>query len=125
MAGAGFLRFNPKYFTLILLSILGQHFILLSFLPFQLKDLMTNIFFLGSAVVINVVIQFIIFELSEKISMLEGFLPICASCKKVRDDKGYWNQIESYIRAHSDVKFTHGYCPECFEEEMKKIRAKE
>tara|TARA_B100000315_G_scaffold97080_1_gene89258 strand:- start:352 stop:897 length:546 start_codon:yes stop_codon:yes gene_type:complete len=49
--------------------------------------------------------------LDEKI--LHGFLPICASCKKIRDDKGYWNQIESYIKEHSEVNFSHGVCPDC------------
>jgi len=44
---------------------------------------------------------------------LRGIIPICASCKKVRDDKGYWNQIESYIREHSEADFSHGICPEC------------
>jgi hypothetical protein len=47
------------------------------------------------------------------IKQLSGMLPICASCKKIRDDKGYWNQIESYIRDHSDTKFSHGICPDC------------
>jgi PAS domain S-box-containing protein len=47
------------------------------------------------------------------IKTLRGFLPICASCKKIRDDKGYWNQLESYIRDHTDVEFSHGICPEC------------
>ena len=49
----------------------------------------------------------------EKVKILSGFLPICASCKKIRDDKGYWNQIESYIAAHSEAEFSHGICPEC------------
>ena len=44
---------------------------------------------------------------------LRGIIPICASCKKVRDDKGYWNQIETYIRDHSEANFSHGICPEC------------
>ncbi|MCD4706918.1 MAG: tetratricopeptide repeat protein [Candidatus Sabulitectum sp.] len=44
---------------------------------------------------------------------LQGMLPICANCKKVRDDDGYWQQIESYISEHSDAKITHGICPEC------------
>ncbi len=48
-----------------------------------------------------------------KIKTLSGFLPICASCKKIRDDKGYWNQIEAYIRDHSDAEFSHGICPDC------------
>ena len=52
----------------------------------------------------------------EKVKLLSGLLPICASCKKIRDDKGYWNQIESYIREHSEAQFTHGICPECAKE---------
>ena len=47
--------------------------------------------------------------------VLSGLLPICASCKKIRDDKGYWNQIELYIRDHSDAMFSHSICPECSE----------
>jgi len=49
------------------------------------------------------------------IKTLRGFLPICASCKKIRDDKGYWNQVEQYICDHSDAEFTHSICPECME----------
>ncbi len=51
-----------------------------------------------------------------QVRTLEGFLPICASCKKIRDDKGYWNQIENYIKDHSLVQFSHGICPECMTE---------
>lgn len=49
----------------------------------------------------------------EEVKTLGGMIPICASCKKIRDDKGYWNQIELYIRDHSEAEFTHGICPEC------------
>ncbi|MFZ1987390.1 MAG: hypothetical protein WAU91_23475 [Desulfatitalea sp.] len=48
-----------------------------------------------------------------KVKTLSGLLPICASCKKIRDDKGYWNQIESYIHGHSEAEFSHSICPEC------------
>ncbi|MEJ2689837.1 MAG: hypothetical protein P8130_07785 [Deltaproteobacteria bacterium] len=48
-----------------------------------------------------------------KVKLLSGFLPICASCKKIRDDKGYWNQIESYIKKHSEAEFSHSICPDC------------
>jgi hypothetical protein len=48
-----------------------------------------------------------------RVQLLSGLLPICASCKKIRDDTGYWNQIEIYIRDHSEADFTHGICPEC------------
>lgn len=48
-----------------------------------------------------------------RVKILKGLLPICATCKKVRDDKGYWNQIESYIRDRSEADFSHGICPDC------------
>lgn len=48
-----------------------------------------------------------------RIKILRGLLPICASCKKIRDDKGYWNDLESYISDHSEADFSHGICPEC------------
>jgi PAS domain S-box-containing protein len=47
------------------------------------------------------------------VKSLSGLLPICASCKKIRDDQGYWSQVESYIQSHSDATFTHGICPDC------------
>ncbi|GEM_PF-5829231 len=50
------------------------------------------------------------------VKTLGGLLPICSHCKKIRDDKGYWNQIELFIRDHSNAKFTHGMCPECSRE---------
>ena len=58
----------------------------------------------------------LILELQEalaKVKTLSGLLPICAKCKKIRDDKGYWNQIEVYVREHSQAEFSHGICPEC------------
>ncbi len=49
----------------------------------------------------------------KEVKELSGLLPICASCKKIRDDKGYWNQLESYIKIHSKADFSHSICPEC------------
>ena len=60
--------------------------------------------------------EYLILKLSNALSRvrtLTGLLPICASCKKIRNDNGYWEQIETYIRDHSDASFSHGYCPEC------------
>ncbi|MFQ5575485.1 MAG: ANTAR domain-containing response regulator [Anaerolineae bacterium] len=48
-----------------------------------------------------------------KVKTLSGLLPICASCKKIRDDQGYWQQVEIYIRDHSEAEFSHGLCPDC------------
>jgi PAS domain S-box-containing protein len=52
-------------------------------------------------------------EALSKIKTLSGLLPICAWCKKVHDDKGYWKKVETYVEEHSDASFTHGICPEC------------
>ncbi len=49
----------------------------------------------------------------KEVKTLNGLLPICANCKKIRDDKGYWNRLESYIREHSKAEFSHSICPEC------------
>lgn len=51
-----------------------------------------------------------------RVRTLRGLLPICSSCKKIRNDKGYWGQIESYIEQHSDVEFSHGMCPDCLKD---------
>jgi hypothetical protein len=49
----------------------------------------------------------------EEVKRLSGLLPICASCKKIRNDEGYWQEIESYLHSHTDTRFSHGICPEC------------
>ncbi|MEN8142514.1 MAG: hypothetical protein ABFQ82_02820 [Thermodesulfobacteriota bacterium] len=51
-----------------------------------------------------------------EVKKLQNLLPICANCKKIRDEKGYWNQIESYIESRTDTKFSHGLCGECVEQ---------
>jgi GAF domain-containing protein len=59
----------------------------------------------------------------EHVRTLRGLLPICAWCKRIRDDKGYWNQVEAYLRANTEASFTHGICPDCLEKERPKKRA--
>jgi DNA-binding response OmpR family regulator len=54
-------------------------------------------------------------EALDKVKTLRGLLPICANCKKIRDDGGYWQQVEAYIADHSEAEFTHGICPACME----------
>jgi len=49
----------------------------------------------------------------DQIKTLRGIVPICANCKKIRDDQGYWNQVEVYVRDHTEAEFSHGLCPEC------------
>jgi phosphoserine phosphatase RsbU/P len=50
----------------------------------------------------------------EQIKVLEGILPICSFCKKIRNDQGYWDQVEVYVSNHSEARFSHGICPECY-----------
>lgn len=59
-------------------------------------------------------------EALDQIETLEGILPICMYCKKIRNDQNYWQQVESYISQHSQAEFTHGLCPECFEKHIKR-----
>jgi CheY-like chemotaxis protein len=54
-----------------------------------------------------------------RVRQLQGLLPICAYCKRIRDDQNYWNQVETYIAEHLDIRFSHGICPSCLEAVMK------
>jgi sigma-B regulation protein RsbU (phosphoserine phosphatase) len=60
-------------------------------------------------------------EAAARIKVLSGLLPICAYCKKVRDDQGYWTQVESYVSRHSAAVFSHGICPECLGSLVQKL----
>ena len=65
---------------------------------------------------IEVVREKLIEELKEalaKVKTLSGFIPICSHCKKIRDDKGYWTQVEEYVRDHTEAEFSHSLCPDC------------
>ena len=57
----------------------------------------------------------------KEIKELKGFFPICSKCKKIRDDEGYWQQVEKYIMERTGAQFSHSYCPECYEQELEKI----
>jgi len=74
----------------------------------------------------------LIAELQEsliKVKTLRGLIPICASCKKIRDDTGYWSEVENYVSKYSDAVFSHGICPDCFEklypEQYKRLKESE
>ncbi len=67
-------------------------------------------------------------EAMARVKQLSGLLPICSYCKKVRDDRNYWQQVEAYIGRHSEAQFSHGICPDCYETivkpELRKHRSK-
>ncbi len=58
-------------------------------------------------------------EALAQVNKLEGLLPICSYCKRVRDDQDYWHQVESYVAARSEARFSHGVCPDCYDEHIK------
>jgi hypothetical protein len=95
--------------------ILTQHFVMLSFISSPPRFLVLHLLALPLCSLLGVITHHIIHTLIIRTRQLEGFLPICARCKKIRDDKGYWNQIEEYIRTHSEAEFTHSLCEECAE----------
>jgi PAS domain S-box-containing protein len=59
----------------------------------------------------------------DEVKTLRGIIPICAYCKNIRDDKGYWTQVEAYVTQHTGADFTHGYCPECMERHFPGVAA--
>jgi K+-sensing histidine kinase KdpD len=94
--------------------------------PYNFVESWNLLMHLGFFVMFSLLLSILKFEFAERarlikelqealgeVKQLSGLLPICASCKKIRDDQGYWNQIEFYISKHSEAKFTHGVCPEC------------
>jgi hypothetical protein len=60
-------------------------------------------------------------EALDRVKVLSGLIPICTHCKAVRDDKGYWQQVDSFMREHSDAKLSHAICPECAQKLMPAI----
>ena len=75
-------------------------------------DLLAEVIALAISVLVLIGMVYIS-RLIASLRILSGLLPICASCKKVRDDKGYWTQIEAYVSERSAAEFSHGICPEC------------
>jgi PAS domain S-box-containing protein len=74
--------------------------------------------FIGSCIDITETVEarmLLLKERDDEINNLRGMLPICSSCKKIKNDTGYWEQIEVYIKNHSEADFSHGICPECAE----------
>ncbi|MFH1459846.1 MAG: hypothetical protein ABIG64_05675 [Candidatus Omnitrophota bacterium] len=94
--------------------IIILHNILLSFGPkATLRTILTTSGFLCYAVALGFILNILVNKVRKEVMTLRTILPICSKCKKIRDDKGYWNQIERYITDHSETEFTHGICPDC------------
>jgi hypothetical protein len=108
------IHYSPKRFAICILFILIQHFILnVLFHSWDLKNFLINLFLLFSGGIMGILVYTTVYKLISEIKTLEGFIPICARCKKIRDNKGYWNIMEQYIAARSGAEFTQSLCPEC------------
>ncbi len=60
-------------------------------------------------------------EALSQVKTLRGILPICGRCKKIRNDQGYWSEVEHFVREHSEAEFSHGFCPDCLQRELDSI----
>ncbi len=86
--------------------------------PFNTHELIARVRIARQMVELQTALKDRVVELENALSQvkqLSGLLPICSYCKQIRDDHNYWHQVESYIGAHSSVRFSHGCCPSCFE----------
>lgn len=110
------LKYGTIFFMIQCISVISLFFIS--------KEGYINIYYDDKTVLFFLIVSFfelIILFLYERIlndylsqiKTMRGLLPICASCKKIRDDKGYWKQVEVYIQEHSEADFTHSICPDC------------
>ncbi len=96
--------------------------------PFRERDLLITIEFALYKSAMEKEKNSLIHQLREaltNVKTLSGLLPICAACKKIRDDKGYWKQIELYLKEHSGAEFTHSYCPDCAKKIMRHSQTEE
>jgi phosphoserine phosphatase RsbU/P len=108
---------SDKYTYLILLTLLEGKTNYLEAMQAGADDFVTKPFDADQLTARIQVAQRIL-GLHTHVNQLEGLLPICCNCKKIRDAKGNWQRVENYIEVHFEVQFTHGYCPECFEKFM-------
>jgi GAF domain-containing protein len=114
---AGFPLANPEGFALGTLCAIDRK-------PRRLSDQQTKAMQALSRQVITLMelrrVSARMAEALDQMRTLHGLLPICAWCKRIRDDKGYWSQVEAYFHQHAGTDFTHGICPECLEKQRPK-----
>lgn len=110
------LWFTRRRYTIVA-ALAGSLFVLIGFFVSPPGGILwIGLLNVGLALFIIWVTTFLVLlrkRAEEQIKTLRGLIPICASCKKIRDDQGYWDILERYIEKHSDAHFTHGLCPDC------------
>lgn len=109
---------RPRYTFIILLTAAGGKSDYLEGMKAGADDFISKPFD-EEQLAARLVVAARILSLQTEVKQLAGLLPICSHCKKVRDDRNYWQQVESYIAERTDAKFTHSYCPDCMKEALK------
>lgn len=105
--------YRTVQFTLILISLILLGCIVVLFHRFERRR-SSDLQLIGD---INTNLQ----KALQEVKSLQGIIPICSYCKKIRDKRGLWSQLEIYVHEHSEAKFSHGACPDCYKEQMEKI----
>ena len=113
---------RPKYTYIILLTSVGGQSGYLVGMRAEADDFINKPFD-EEQLAVRLVFAERILNLQSQVKQLSGLLPICCVCKKVRDDQNYWQQVRSYISRHTDARFSHGYCPDCFKNALQEIEA--
>jgi len=108
---------RPRYTYIILLTAVGSKSGYLEGMKAGADDFINKPFD-KEQLAARLVVAERILSLQTEVKQLAGLLPICSHCKKVRDDRNYWQQVESYIAERTDAKFTHSYCPDCMKEAL-------
>lgn len=91
--------------------------------PFDARELKARVHVAVRVAELQAAVENHVKQLEEalgRVKLLQGLLPICMYCKKVRDDGNYWQQVETYVAKHSEAKFSHGICPDCMDAVLKK-----
>ena len=112
---------RPKYTYFIMLTTVGGKSWFLTGMRVGADDFINKPFD-EDQLATRLVVAERILNLQTQVTQLAGLLPICCVCKKVRNDKNYWEQVESYISKRTEAQFSHGYCPDCYQKVIEEIK---
>ena len=111
---------RPKYTYIIMLTSVDGKSGFLEGMRAGVDDFMTKPYD-EEQLAARLIVAERILNLQTQVNQLSGLLPICCVCHKVRDDKNYWQRVETYIAQRTEAQFSHGYCPDCFEQALQEV----
>lgn len=107
----GVVLFLVQLLSIVVIFLLSLKQVLA--IPYDRKTIMLFLIISLCEMIILVSHEIVLQKYRSEVKVMSGLLPICSSCKKIRDDEGYWNRLETYIESHTDAHFSHGLCQEC------------